>query len=220
MSQNSVVTRDEASSTPLATVTSRGAVAAPVSPVSRSLPSRLSRRANQWVGTLSWRVGRTGRPGLVGLALMLASIVFFVSTQLPMTAELQSLRGQVAASQLGPTQTGLAHHDPAGAARLSLPERSDTNDVLRVLLQKAEEAQLTLDAAKYEMSSTKSGALLRYSVTFPVVGSYPQIRKFIDSSLKAVPAVALTDLAIERKSIADAEVEARIRMTIFSKVAP
>ena len=166
MSQNSVVTRDEASSTPLATVTSRGAVAAPVSPVSRSLPSRLSRRANQWVGTLSWRVGRTG------------------------------------------------------AARLSLPERSDTNDVLRVLLQKAEEAQLTLDAAKYEMSSTKSGALLRYSVTFPVVGSYPQIRKFIDSSLKALPAVALTDLAIERKSIADAEVEARIRMTIFSKVAP
>ena len=75
MSQNSVVTRDEASSTPLATVTSRGAVAAPVSPVSRSLPSRLSRRANQWVGTLSWRVGRTGRPGRLASSRFVARMM-------------------------------------------------------------------------------------------------------------------------------------------------
>src|SRR5205085_1454739 len=46
-----------------------------------------------------------------------------------------------------------------------------------------------------------------------------QIRAFIDATLATMPAVALSDLVLDRKSIADGDVEAQIRMTVYTAAA-
>jgi hypothetical protein len=92
--------------------------------------------------------------------------------------------------------------------------------VLGILLQQADAAQLSIDTAKYEISTSKSGALIRHRIAFPVEGSYPQVRQFIDATLRALPELAINDLSITRKAIGDPTVEAQIRMTIFTRSAP
>jgi Tfp pilus assembly protein PilO len=101
-----------------------------------------------------------------------------------------------------------------------LPGRADMPALLGVLFEQANAAHLSIDTGKYDMTTTKAGGVVRYKVSFPVVGPYPQVREFIDATLKAMPAVAISDLSLERKSIGDAVVEAQIRLTVFTKGAP
>ena len=83
------------------------------------------------------------------------------------------------------------------------------------------QAQLTIDTAKYEIgATTKSGAVVRYNMAFPIAGPYPKVRQFIDATLKDIPALAIDSVSIARKTIGDDSVEAQVRMTIFARSAP
>jgi hypothetical protein len=201
------------------------AARAPLSATRRSaamMPVRRfgERLTNEWLPTLGWSIGRTGRTGLIGIALLAATAVFLVSTHLRVVDEVQSLRADLAtARQQQAAAPRLAANDPLRALA-GLPARAEMPAVLGVLLKQADAAHLTLDTGKYETSSSKSGSVVRYNISFPVIGPYPQVRKFIDSTLEAMPAVAIADLAFERKAIGDAVVEARIRLTVFTRAAP
>ncbi len=50
---------------------------------------------------------------------------------------------------------------------------------------------------------------------FPVKASYPDIRKFINQTLTAVPAAALAKLHVERKTVGDQIVSADIGFVVF-----
>jgi hypothetical protein len=175
---------------------------------------------NVWLPGLSWRVGRTGRPGLAGLALLGASVVFFFSTHLPVAEEVLRLRSDLTGAETRAAQSPPPTlSEPASALR-SLPARTQMPQVLGTLLKQADAAQLSIDTAKYEISATKAGALVRYRMSFPINGPYPSVRRFIDATLIAIPALAIEDLSITRKSIADQAVEAQVRVSIFTRSTP
>jgi hypothetical protein len=173
-----------------------------------------------WIPRVAWSLSRTGKSGLVGLALVGASAVFFLSTQLPITDEVSQLREDLASAKahasVAPRLGSMSGPQTLG----TLPARGQMPQLLGILLQQAEAAQLSIETAKYETSSVKSGTLVRYRVAFPVEGSYPQVREFVDAVLKAMPALAIDQLSITRKAIGDATVEAQIRMTIFTRSGP
>ncbi len=170
------------------------------------------------VPRLSWYVGRTGRTGLVGLALLGASALFLFSTHLPMAGEVEQLRSdlQAAESRAATAPTPAAVRTPLQTVG-HLPARTDMPAVLGILLHQAEAAQLSIETAKYEITATKAGAMVRYRISFPIDGRYPQIRQFIDTTLNEMPEVAIDDIAIARKTIADDNVEAQVRLTIFTR---
>jgi len=200
-------------------VAQRPARAAPVVRRSDSLVPlrRLGLRVrDEWLPGATWMVGRAGRPGLAGIALLAASAVFLVSTQMPVASEVASLREQLASAQRHPAATRAARSAAAVDLRM-LPARDAMPAVLGTLVKLAEDSSLTLDTGKYEASASRSGELVRYRVAFPVTGAYPQVRKFIDATLAALPAVAISDLSIERKTIGDGAVEAQIRLTVFTR---
>ncbi len=178
------------------------------------------RLSSEWLPAVGWFVGRTGRTGLIGIGLLIASAVFVASTHLKVVDEVSGLRQEIASAHrqasAGPRE---ATSDPLRALR-SLPTRADMPAVLGVLLKQADAAHLTLDTGKYEISATKSGEFTRYKLSFPITGPYPQVRGFIDSTLQAMPAVAISNLSFERKTIGDPTVEAQIRMTVFTRSAP
>jgi hypothetical protein len=186
-------------------------------PLTRRLTGRLG---SEWLPRAGWTISRTGRPGLVGIALLLAAALFLVSTHLKVAAEVEALRAELAAA---PSRVRPAAADPivepAPAMRV-LPERDDMPGVLRQVFDNATQAQLAVDTAKYEIDATRSSGVVRYQIAFPVVGPYPQIRAFIDTTLATMPAVALRDLVLERKSIADGDVVAQVRMTVYTRSAP
>lgn len=74
---------------------------------------------------------------------------------------------------------------------------------------------LVLEQGEYRSAPDKSGKLVRYQVTFPVKGSYLQVRKFIDAVLTDVPVAALEDVGFKREAVGAPGVEARVRFTLF-----
>ena len=173
-----------------------------------------------WLPRIAWSLGRTGRAGLAGIALILGSGVFMISTLQQLSAEVRQQRADLREA-LAREANGARSvtQDPLQGLR-RLPTRAQVPDVLGRLLNLAQDAQLSIDTAKYEISATKTGSLVRYQLAFPVDGSYPQIRRFIDSALKTLPELAVNQVSIARKSIGDGTVEAQLRMTIFTRGTP
>jgi Tfp pilus assembly protein PilO len=182
----------------------------------RALANRLT---SEWLPTIAWGASRTGRSGLAGLALLLASALFFFSTHLQMTDQVAGLRTELATATTRAATAPVVAADPATALR-SLPSREQMPALLGTLLKLADAQSLKIDTGKYDMSATKTGGVVRYKVSFPITGPYPQVRKFIDSTLVAMPAVAISELSFERKAIGEAAVEAQIRLTVFTRSAP
>ncbi len=175
-----------------------------------------ARLGNEWLPRVAWTLSRTGRAGLVGIALLVAAALFLVSTHLGIAAEVRALRADVAAARQRRARSAPATRAAGPAAALrALPSRDEMPAILRQLFENAAQARLAVDTGKYDVDATKGG-VVRHHVAFPVTGPYPQIRAFIDATLATMPAVALSDLALARRSIGDGNVEAQIRMTVFT----
>ena len=186
-------------------------------PLGRGL---MTRARTEWLPVAAWKVGRTGRPGFLGLALLLASAIFLVSTHLDVASDVEALRAQAA---LAPAQRSVAIvEDQAGQAPGTpvFAPRSTLPATLHQIFDQAALARLSVDTARYEISAVKGTGVFRYRLSFPVTGPYPQVRAFIDSVLATMPAVALTDLTLERKTIGSANVEAQIRLTVYTGSDP
>ncbi|MBS0394466.1 MAG: hypothetical protein JSR54_07540 [Proteobacteria bacterium] len=192
-----------------------------VQPARRSeglLPQRLAARVvAEWLPALGWRLSRTGRTGLAGLGLLIAAGAFYASTHVPVAAEVGTLREELASARREAALGSARSAAEPGHVLRALPARTDMPAVLGVLIKQAEAAHLSLDAGKYEMAATKSGEVVRYKLSFPVTGQYPQIRAFLDATLVALPAAAISELSFERKSVGDPTVEANIRLTVFTR---
>ncbi|HEX9052949.1 MAG TPA: type 4a pilus biogenesis protein PilO, partial [Anaeromyxobacter sp.] len=191
---------------------------APARPSAAAIARRVAvRLGGALLARAGWTIGRAGRAGMVGVGLLLAAALFLVSTHLPVAAEVEALRADLTArSRARPDARSVA--EPARAAR-ALPARAEMPAILRQLFGAATQARLAVDTGKYEVDATKSDGLVRYRIAFPVTGPYPQIRAFLDATLSTMPAVALSEVALERRSIADANVEAQIRMTVYTAAA-
>jgi Tfp pilus assembly protein PilO len=154
------------------------------------------------------------------MALMLACLVFLVSTHLPLAREVESLRAQVDLTHVHGVKAPVSAAESGATLLHSLPGRAQMPALLGVLLQQADTAHLAIDTGKYETTALKSGNVVTYQISFPVTGPYPRVRQFIDGTLAALPAVAVTELSLTRKTIGDGSVEAQIRMTVFTRDTP
>ena len=205
-------------------VNAPGAAGRPPAPLAPSQAPALahrvaSRLGTTWLPRAAWTVGRTGRAGLVGLGLLLAAALFLVSTYLQVSRDVDALRADVAAARARAPSSADEELRPAAPLQ-ALPTREESPAILRELFGKATQARLAVDIARYELGAAKAGGVVRYQVAFAVTGPYPQVREFLDSTLETMPAVAISSLALERKSIHDGNVEAQLRMTVYARSAP
>ena len=185
-----------------------------------TIRSWLVQASELWLPHLVWSLQRSGRAGLSGVALIVASLVFLVSTHLPLSREVEELRAQLQGARAQAVKTPVSATDTGAALLHSLPGRAQMPALLGTLLHQADAAHLTIDTGKYEATALKSGGVVTYQISFPVTGPYPQVRQFIDGTLAALPAVAVTELSLTRKTIGDGAVEAQIRLTAFTQDRP
>jgi hypothetical protein len=170
----------------------------------------------RWLPGMVWQIQRSGVVGLVGLALCVGAGVFYYSSYAPVVDEVATLR-----DSLRSTSAKRAVEPPmATAAREAvghLPDRNGITKELGVVFSSARRAGLSIENAKYDASVSKSGDITRYKVTFPVIGQYDQIRGFVDDILAREPTMSIGELAIQRKGVADPVVEARVRLTFYTR---
>jgi Tfp pilus assembly protein PilO len=194
---------------------------APIEGRAQRMGQRVTR---EWIPAIGWQIRRTGRGGLIGIGLIATAAVFLMSTHWPLVTQVQTMQDDLQAALATAAKSAnkvvtVANDDPRHLLD-SLPDRAEVPKILGVILAQADAAGLSLETGKYDVAATHTGAVTRYHIGFPVTGAYPAIRTFIDSVLKEVPTASISELAIERKNIADGTVEANIRLTLFTRGAP
>lgn len=175
--------------------------------------ARAQAGATQLGPQLQYQIARLGPAGQVGLAGLVAALVFAASALLPARHALDALSANISRAQ----HPSAAFTADQAAPRLveSLPTRNQIPAVIGLIYGKAKEAGVTLDTGHYVYSPPKAGALARYDLDFPVKASYPDIRNFINHTLTAVPAATLAKLHVERKTVGDPVVNADIGFAVF-----
>jgi hypothetical protein len=79
----------------------------------------------------------------------------------------------------------------------------------------ADKAGLVLSKGEYREAFDSNARVYTYQLTLPVKGSYRAIRDFAMQSLRAIPFASLDEISFRRDAIGDANVEARLRFTLY-----
>jgi hypothetical protein len=83
-----------------------------------------------------------------------------------------------------------------------------------VLLNLSQTLDIPAVTGEYKLSCDAATSLCRYRVRLPLVGSYLQIRTFVEQSLLALPFASLDELSLRRDGIASGELEAGLTFSM------
>ncbi|MBS0424048.1 MAG: hypothetical protein JSR71_06400 [Proteobacteria bacterium] len=186
-----------------------------------ALQTRLDRLMLQ----LRWQAGRLGTIGKIGLGLIVVASIYFFSALLPQESDLQKLRERAETLQM----QELAKHnqnETEGGKKLSSDQalqvfydffpRIDSSPFwIRELVQLAKKHNVELNSSEYRLVSENDARLVRYEMILPVKGRYPQIRAFMSAALEAVPAMAISAIAIKRENITSDRLEVRLEINLY-----
>ncbi|WP_028630843.1 MULTISPECIES: GspMb/PilO family protein [Pseudomonas] len=168
---------------------------------------------------------RLGWPGLAGAALLALALGYAVLGLLPARQALANMDRQLAAdrAQLAAAATAVRPGTLASGAsaaqleelRRNLPAQLDATGAIDRIYALAQDEGIALARGEYALGLDPKTRLARYQVLLPVRGSYPQLRRFLHGLQAQLPALALEEVDLQRKQIADSELEGRIRMTLY-----
>lgn len=195
----------------------------PVAPKTGNVPVSLNARARwtirRWMDNLGW-------VGMAAIGLLVVCPIWYFSALRPMQQHLNDVRGSVAK-----LRDSAARGDQESLSRLrspaeqlaefyrAFPAERYSPQWLEKLIAIAQRNNLVLNRGEYKTTREKVGRLVRYQIILPVRGQYPQIREFLSEIPAEIPIVALENVEFERENIADATVQARIRLVLYLEQA-
>lgn len=157
---------------------------------------------------------RLGKPGVLGLGVLLFCLSFYLGHIAPAQLELARLQRESAR---------LAATYPAGeagdaAAPRQLPSFATATDSLKAVYALAEQHGLKPDRGSYQLSD-KDGRQ-RLAASLPLQGSYPSLRAYLHEVLALPAAPALDELVLQRPKASDALIEANLQLSFYFAASP
>ena len=180
-----------------------------------AFPVRLNWMVRRWLPALGW-------PGMLAMALLVMLVPFYFSAIHTAQARLTTTQHEsvtvrdkiLLANQVITTHQGTVDEQLAEYYR-AFPNELESPEWLGKMALIAEQAGLKLNEGEYKTSKDKVGRLMHFQITLPVTGSYPQIREFIANIPVAMPIMALENVQLERKTVSDATVNAKIVFGLY-----
>jgi hypothetical protein len=160
---------------------------------------------------------RLGAPGILGLGILLACAGFYVSALEPAQKELRAQRAALERQRAPQRAQPVAANGRAEELRRFynlFPTTADLPNQVERLYRLGRGAGLELAQGEYRLERRPSGPWT-YRVTLPVRGTYPQVRQFLSALLNDMPVASLDAVRFERKKVADAQLEAQLRVTVY-----
>ena len=160
---------------------------------------------------------RLGAAGVISLGVLVFCAFFHYSTVRPLEHELLAQR--TAAERLksrSPLEVSSAPDKADEVRRFYelFPPMARLPEELERVYAIAREAGLAIQQGEYRLESRGSG-LLTYRLTFPVRGTYAQIRQFVGAMLKDLPIASIDALRFERRRVGDTQLEGQVRLSIY-----
>jgi len=167
---------------------------------------------------------RVGRQGLIGLALLIAALVFAAWTPrlLREAADLRETAQSRHSALLGALQArGRAPSAQEQMQRFSdnFPTREQTADDLKQIFAAARRNNVQLNKGEYQLIAEPNSPFVTYAATFPVKEGYGDIKKFTSDVLRTLPHTAMEELRLERSDAGAAVLDARIRINLIYRAS-
>ena len=161
------------------------------------------------------RTRRAHWPLALGLAMAIAGALLWLLAARPLAQDNQRLHKQARAAAAAPQPVPAAHGsgERLKAYESRLPRTDAAVEWVARIHAIGTDAGLSLPSGDYRMERRADDRLVRYRVTLPVSGTYPQVRAFVVDVLRDVPAAALDDIQLRRD--AAGRIEARVRFSLF-----
>jgi hypothetical protein len=192
----------------------------------------LSFLQNAWL-RMRWQAERLGTPGKIGFALFVFSVAFFIAAVLPRRAESSALmiKAETMQAQLkaepARTSTSGSGIRKAVQGREGLqvfyeffPSFDSTPFWINEVVQSAAEHAVEISGTEYRLVREKEVKLARYEMLVPARGKYSQVRGFIADALRAVPPMALVDVAIKREGVESELLDANLKFNLYLSEGP
>jgi len=162
---------------------------------------------------------RIGYFGVLGLSMLVVAIALYFSLNLPQTRHLHSVeaaRAQLSTHQSQPDKLKTPQHILSAEAFFKqFPDSVQKDTSLKTIIAIAEQNALTLVTGKYETLIKESGSVVFYQISFPLEGNFPQIKRFLATTLNTLPNAALSHLRLHRPSIESNQIEADVIFTLY-----
>ncbi len=185
----------------------------------------LQTRLDRLILQLRWQAGRLGVIGKTGLGLIVVTTIYFFSALLPQESDLQKLKERAETLQMqeqakknqSETESGKKlSSDQALQVFYDFFPRIDSSPFwIRELVQLAKKHNVELNSSEYRLVNENDARLARYEMILPVKGRYPQIRAFMAAALEAVPAMAISTIALKRENITSDRLEVRLEINLY-----
>ncbi|HRB97152.1 MAG TPA: hypothetical protein PKY67_05510 [Nitrosomonas sp.] len=180
---------------------------------------------NQLLPQLRWQVGRLGVIGKIGLGLLVVSSIYFFSVVVPQESDLRKLKERAETLQTqalskqtsGDAESGVKMSgDQALQAFYDFFPRVDSSPFwIRELVRIAQKHGVELSSSEYRLVNDNDARLARYEMILPVKGKYSQVRAFMAAALEAVPAMAISAIAIKRENVTSEKLEVRLEVNLY-----
>lgn len=171
---------------------------------------------------LAYRLLMLGLPGIAGLALMIAAIGIVVVLLMPTQASIDRLDNKISVVAARLKNDGDSSNDRLMTKSEQIedfyrifPKREDFAKCLSKAYAIAEEQKIVLEQGEYSSVHAETMKLNQFRITFPIRGSYQQIRKFVGNTLAALPTLALEGLELKRNNIGESIVMARVTFLLY-----
>jgi len=170
---------------------------------------------------LNYLVRHAGPAGILGLALLAAAGSYYLSVVLPLETSIPQLKSEYAAAASNRASAGevvrthMTQRDKVEGFHTFFPQREHALGWISVLYRAAERHNLQLAHGEYRPAGPKNKHPAQMQILLPVRGSYTQIRRFINGALAEIPFLALDEIDFQRSSAGSADVEAKIRFTLY-----
>ncbi|MFA6901552.1 MAG: hypothetical protein WC236_00570 [Gallionellaceae bacterium] len=177
--------------------------------------SRVRWTSQRWLRRMDW-------PGVLAIGILAICPAFYFSAILPEQARLEAARqrAELQNESLEPVSTSrfdarLSPEEQLAVFYKMFPDEKSSSLWLEKLMVLAASHGLSLNDGEYKVTRDQVGKLLRYQMTLPVKGQYPQIRKFLSALQGALPVVALENVQFERQKVADPNLAAKIKLVLY-----
>jgi FAD/FMN-containing dehydrogenase len=128
--------------------------------------------------------------------------------------DLQGLRDQVAQAPVVMSSDATPVTVPGQDFQAVLGQVSEIEQYVGSLLNLSQTLEMPAVTGEYKLSCDAATRLCRYRIRLPLVGSYLQIRAFVEQSLLELPFASLDELSLRREGIASGELEAGLTFSL------
>ena len=166
-----------------------------------------------------WRFARAfesiGRTGWIGLAAVILALVLSIALLRGMAEKTKALEKEIGELRQGKIDS--TSNISSTSLLQIIPDASTAIEFPAQLHQASSRQSIRIDRMEYQLQRETGKPLLLYRVDLVGVGSYPNLRNWLDSILKENPTVGIDELILERPNSDLDEITARLRLTLYMK---